>query len=136
MKMLLKKQKLQMFVCLILVITMVSSISIALENQDEELKKKYSEILGEYEFDLSEFGAESIFLKFHVDAGSLWIDSGDGQPTTLEPAGDELYEFTSDDPESGPLEIKFVKDDQDKYTICTILLLDQGVEISGNKITG
>ena len=54
----------------------------------------------------------------------------------LEPEGDEPYEFSSDDPESGPLEIKFLKDDKDEYTICTIAILDQGVEISGIKITG
>jgi len=115
---------------------MGSSISFAIRNQDEELKKKYSAILGEYEFDLSEFGADLIILNIHVESGSLWIDSGDGMPTTLEPSGDEPYEFTSDDPESGPLEIKFTKDDQGEYTICTIAILDQGVEISGNKITG
>ncbi|MFC2161981.1 hypothetical protein ACFLRX_10065, partial [Acidobacteriota bacterium] len=113
-----------------------SSISLALENQDEELNKKYSAIMGEYEFDLSEYGGEILILKFHVDGGSFWIDSGDGQPTTLEPAGDEPYEFTSDDPESGPLEIKFSKDDEGKYTICTIAVLNQGAEVTGTKITG
>ncbi|MEE8376774.1 MAG: hypothetical protein V3R45_00255 [Candidatus Aminicenantaceae bacterium] len=133
-KMLLRNQKLQMCVCLILVMFMVSSISFALGNQDEELQKKYAAILGEYEFDLSEFGGEPIVVEFRVDSGSLWADSGDGQPTTLEPIGDEPYEFTADDPESGALEIKFVKDDEGKYTICTIALLDQGAEISGNKI--
>ena len=136
MKMLLRNQKLQMFVCLTLVIFMGSSISFAIRNQDEELKKKYSAILGEYEFDLSEFGADLIILNIHVESGSLWIDSGDGMPTTLEPEGDEPYEFSSDDPESGPLEIKFLKDDKGEYTICTIAILDQGVEISGIKITG
>lgn len=134
MKMLLRNQKLQMCVCLILVIFMVSSISFALGSQDEELTKKYSEILGEYEFDLTEFTGEVIIVEFRIDSGSLWADSGDGQPTILEPIGDEPYEFTADDPESGSLEIKFLKDDQGEYTICTIALLDQGVEISGNKI--
>jgi hypothetical protein len=136
MKMILKNQKLQMLICLILVVIMVSSISYSLGNQDEELTKKYSAILGEYEFDLSEFGADPIILNFRVESGLIWIDSGDGQPTSLELAGDELYEFTSEDPESGPLEVKFLKDDQGKYTICTITILDQGVEITGNKISG
>lgn len=134
MKMLLRNQKLQMCVCLILVIFMVSSISFALGSQDEELTKKYSEILGEYEFDLTEFTGEVIIVEFRIDSGSLWADSGDGQPTILEPIGDEPYEFTADDPESGSLEIKFLEDDQGEYTVCTIALLDQGVEISGNKI--
>lgn len=131
-----RNQKLQMFMCLMLIMFMVSSISFALGNQDEELKKKYDAILGDYEFDLSEFGQPVIVLKIHVESGSLWGDSGDGAPITLEPAGDEPFEFTADDPDSGSLEIKFVKDDEGKYTICNIALLDQGVEISGNKIIG
>lgn len=134
MKMLLRNQRLQMFMCLILVMSMVSSISFAKGNQDEELKKKYSAILGDYEFDLTEFGGEVIILKIHVDTGSLWGDSGDGKPITLEPAGDEPYEFTADDPDSGALEIKFLKDDEGQYTICNIALLDMGVEVTGNKI--
>ena len=133
-KMLLKNQKLQMFVCLILAVFMVSSISFAKGNQDEELKKKYAAILGDYEFDLSEYGQPVIVLIIHVESGSLWVDTGDGASFTLEPAGDEPYEFTADDPESGALEIKFLKDDQGEYTICTIALLDQGAEITGNKI--
>ena len=134
MKMLLRNQRLQMFICFILVMSIVSSISFAKGNQDEELKKKYSAILGDYEFDLTEFGGEVIILKIHVDTGSLWGDSGDGKPITLEPAGDEPYGFTADDPDSGALEIKFLKDDEGQYTICHITILDMGAEITGNKI--
>jgi len=134
--MLKRKQSLQMIMCLMLIMFMAASLSFALGNQDEELKKKYSEILGEYEFDLTEIGGEIIVLNIHVETGSLWGDSGDGAPIILEPAGDEPFEFTADDPDSGSLEIRFVKDDQGQYTICNIALLDQGVEISGNKITG
>ena len=129
-----RKQKLQMCVCLILVMSMVSSISFALGSQDEELEKKYAAILGEYEFDLTEFGQDIIVLKIHVDSGSLWADSGDDLPIILEPEGDEPYEFTADDPDSGSLEIKFLKDEQGEYTICNIALLDMGVDITGYKI--
>jgi len=132
--MLMKNKRLHMFLSLVLVIFMVSSISFALGNQDKELEKKYSAILGEYEFDLTEFGQEVIILKIHVETGSLWADSGDGAPIILEPTGDEPNEFTADDPDSGALEITFLKDDEGKYTICFIALLDMGVEISGTKI--
>lgn len=134
MKILLRNQKLQMCVCLILVMFMVSSISYAKGNQDEELQKKYSAILGDYEFNLTEFGGETLILKIHIDAGALWGDSGDGAPVTLEPAGDEPYEFTAEDPDQGALEFKFLKDDQGEYTICNIALLSMGVDITGYKI--
>jgi len=71
---------------------------------------------------MGEFGGEILILKIHIDAGALWGDSGDGAPVTLEPAGDEPYEFTADDP------------DQGEYTICSVALLDMGVEVTGNKI--
>lgn len=132
--MLLRNKRLQMFVCLILGMFLMSSISFAKGNQDKELKKKYSAILGEYKFDLTEFGLEVIILKIHVDKGSLWGDSGDGKPIILEPAGDEPYEFTADDPDSGALEIKFLKNDEGQYIMCQIAVLDQGVEIIGIKI--
>ena len=132
--MLLKNQKLQMFVCLVLAVFMVSSISFAKGNQDEELKKKYAAIMGDYEFDLTEFDTGIIILKFHIENGALWAESSLGSPFTLEQTGDESFEFTSDDPDSGALEIKFLKDDDSKYTICQIAILDQGVEITGNKI--
>ena len=123
-----------MFLCLILAVFMVSSISFALGNQDEELEKKYSAILGDYEFDLTEFGGDILILKIHIDAGALWGDSGDGAPVTLEPAGDEPYEFTAEDPDQGALEFKFLKDDQGEYTICNIALLSYGADITGYKI--
>jgi hypothetical protein len=128
-----KNQKWLLFVCLILVIFVAATISLAQE-KDEELKKKYSAILGDYEFDLTEYSMDVIILNFHIQGGELWGDSGDGNPITLEPAGDEPFEFTSDDPDSGALEIKFEKDDEGEYSICHINLLDQGVEITGYKI--
>ena len=123
-----------MLVCLILVAFMTVSISMAQGEQDEALKKKYEAILGEYEFDLSEYGAEIVIIKFYIYDGALWGESGLGSPFTLEQTGDESYEFTSNDPDSGTLEIKFPKDDKGEYTICQIAILDQGVEISGIKI--
>ena len=132
--MLKRNQKFQMFVSLILALFMLASISFAQTEQDEELKKKFAPILGEYEFDLTDFGAGIIFIKFHIDNGALWAESGLGSPFTLEQTEDESFEFTSDDPDSGALEIKFSKDDKDQYTICQIAILDQGVEITGTKI--
>ncbi len=133
MKMILNNQRFQMFMCFILVISLVPTISLAVGNQDEELKTKYSAILGEYEFDLIEFGGEVIILKIYIESGSLWGDSGDGYPITLEPTGDESFEFTADDPDSGALEIAFAKDDQGKYTICNIYLMFSCIRLYSNK---
>lgn len=134
MKTFFSNHRLNMFMCSILALVLIVSVSIAQENSDEALKKKYAPILGEYEFDLSGLGGEVIVLKIHIDGGELWGDSGDGNPVTLKPVEDMEFEFTADDPDSGALEIKFVKDDEDKYTICQINLVDMGVEIEGYKL--
>jgi hypothetical protein len=134
MKTMVRNRTIQMMMGLALILLMAASLSMAQEKTDEELEKKYSAILGEFEFDLTDLGGEIIVLNFHIDSGALWGDSGDGKPITLEPVEGEEYKFTSQDPDSGALEINFLKDDQDQYTICHIVLLDQGVEITGNKI--
>ena len=126
--------KWSLFAGMIIGILLISSSGIAFESQDEELKKKYAPILGEYEFDLTEFGGEVIVLKIHVEGGELWGDSGDGKPVTLDPVEEGEFEFTADDPDTGALEIKFVKNDEGEYTICRINLVDMGIEIDGNKI--
>jgi len=134
MKILFKSRRFYIFLSLILGVLMVGSVCFSQEKSDEELKKKYALILGEYEFDLSEFGGAVIVLNIHIENGALWGDSGDGNPVTLEPVEDGRFEFTADDPESGALEITFLKDDQGQYTKCHIKLLDMGLEITGNKI--
>ncbi len=134
MKILFKSRRLHIFLSLILAVLMVGSVCFSQEKSDEELKKKYALILGEYEFDLSEFGGGVIVLNIHIENGGLWGDSGDGKPVTLEPVKDEGFEFTADDPDSGALGITFLKDDQDQYTICHIKFLDMGLETTGNKI--
>jgi hypothetical protein len=83
---------------------------------------------------LTDLGGEIIILNFHIESGALWADSDDGKPITLEPIEGEEYKFTSEDPDSGALEISFLKDDQDQFSICHIVLLDLGAEITGNKI--
>jgi hypothetical protein len=104
------------------------------EITDEELKNKYAAILGEYELDLTDLGGDVLGCKIYVKSGDLWGDSGDGRPVILKPAGDVPFAFTAEDPESGALEFKFEKDDEGKYSICHVTLLDRDVEITGKKI--
>ena len=127
-------QRRYLFVYTILAIFMISSLGLAQEKTDEELKKTFAPILGEYEFDLTGYGGEVIVLKIHVESANLWGDSGDGKPIILEPIEGGEFEFTADDPDSGSLEIKFLKNDEGEYTTCHILIVDMGVEIDGYRI--
>lgn len=63
------------------------------DQTDEELKKKYEAIIGDYEIDLSEIGGGGrVVLTFYVEDGELWADS-DGRPAFLEPMEDLEFAF-------------------------------------------
>jgi len=106
------------------------------DQTDEELKKKYGAIIGDYEFDLSEMGGETILLTFYIESGELWADSGDGRPSALEPIEDLEFAFTGDDPEQGRFEFYFLKDDEGHYSKCRVVIESEGLEIIGFKIGG
>lgn len=131
MKNLLKKRILHVSVCLIVSLFIVCSISFAQEKSDDDLKKEYAQILGEFEFVT---GGGTDIIRFYIEGGALWADSGDERPVTLEPVEDEVFSFTAEDPISGLFEIKFLKDDQDEYTRCHIVNTTMGLEIEGIKI--
>jgi hypothetical protein len=131
MKSLMKNRISVLIVCLVIGLFMVCSITLAQEKSDEDLNKEYAPILGEYAFD-SEGAAFT--LKFYIEGGALWADSGDGRPATMKSIEDEVFAFTAEDPISGIFEIKFLKDDQGEYTLCHVVNEDMGLETKGKKI--
>ena len=131
MKNILKNRILCFFVCFVIVLFVVSSFSVAQKKSEEELKKEYAPILGEYEFVT---GGQTDIIRFYIEDGSLWADSGDGRPATLKAVEDEVFSFTAEDPINGMFEIKFLKDDQGKYITCHIVNAAMGLEIEGIRI--
>jgi hypothetical protein len=127
----LKNRILRIFGCLVVGRFVVSSVSMAQEKSDENLKKEYALILGEYAFDS---GGGAFTLKFYIEGGALWADSGDGRPATMKPIENEVFAFTAEDPISGVFEIKFLKDDQGEYSTCHVANTSMGMEIEGTKI--
>ena len=121
----------RLMVCMGIGLFMVCSIAIAQEISDEDLKKEYAPILGEYAF---ESGGETFTLKYYIEGGALWADSGDGRPATMKPIEEEVFAFTAEDPITGLFEIKFLKDDQGEYTICHVVNAGIGMDIKGTKI--
>ncbi len=126
-----KSRTLPVLTCLVLSLFIAGSVCTAQEKSTEDLKKEYAAILGEYEFNMDE---GTFILNYYFEGGALWVDSGDGRPATMEPVEDKKFEFTAEDPESGLFTIRFLKDDQGKYTICHVVNIDMGLDIKGNKI--
>ena len=122
------------FVALLLLA--VNGFVFSQDQTDEELKKKYEAIIGDYEFDLSEMGEETALLTFYIEEGELWADSGDGRPASLEPIEDLEFAFTGEDPEQGRFEFYFLKDDEGQYSKFRVVIESMGLEIIGFKIVG
>ena len=125
-----KKRLLHGFVFLVFGIFMAHSFSLAQEKSDEELKKEYAPILGEYAFD---WNGQTFFLNFYVEGGALWADSGDGRPVTMKPAPENTFEFIAEDSVDGTFQFKFSKDDQGKYSVCQVINSGMGLDAQGKK---
>lgn len=125
-----KKRILYVSVFLVIGFFMTCSFTLAQEKSDEELKKQYGPVLGEYAFDLS---GQTVTLNFYVKGGTLWADSGDGRPATMKLAVENTFEFTAEDSVNGTFEFKFIKDDQGKYSVCHVVNSGMGLDAKGTK---
>ncbi len=125
-----KKRILHVFVFLVFGIFLTCSINLAQEKSDEELKKEYAPVLGEYAFD---WGGRTFTLNFYVEGSALWADSGDGRPVTMKPAIESPFELTAEDPINGTFRFKFLKDDQGKYSVCHVVNSGMGLDAKGTK---
>jgi hypothetical protein len=103
---------------------------------DEDLKKKYTPILGDYSFDLSSQGFGVLNITFYVENEKLLaITEVSSTPGQMEPVDGKDFEFAIEDPEEGTYSIKFLKDDTGKYTKCHISNESMGMDVIGEKVT-
>ena len=103
---------------------------------DEDLKKKYAPILGDYSFDLSGQGYGVLNITFYVENEKLLaITEVSSTPGQMEPVDGKDFEFAIEDPEEGTYSIKFLKDDTGKYTKCHISNESMGMDVIGEKVT-
>lgn len=118
---------------LIMALFLLCSISYSL--QDEELKKKYAPILGDYEFDMSDMGMGVLSVEFYVEGGSLWaMAETSSEPAEMIPVEGKEFEFTTEDPDEGTYEINFLKDDKGEWTKCQIKNEAMGIDVIGDKV--
>lgn len=101
---------------------------------DEALVKKYAPILGGYELDLAAVGGGLRPTDVVVRDGKLWVDDGDGRPVEIRPVGDSGLEFEAQDERNGYFTITFTKNDMGAVVKMRLVMPDQGLDVSGNKV--
>jgi len=106
----------------------------AQSNPDEALAKKYANVLGKYELDLTAFGGDMHPTDVIVKDGKLWIDDGDGRPAEIRPVGDSGLEFEGQDDYNGAVKVTFIKDDQGTVVKMHLVMPDTGLDAFGNKV--
>jgi hypothetical protein len=116
-------------------IALIGVLSLASGSQEKKAADKYAAYCGEYQFDLTSYGAGLITAKVYVenDALYMWADRSE-PPDVLNPVENIDSKFSLDDPDEGHWDIEFLKDDQGKFTKCRLVNAGLGIDVVGGKV--
>jgi len=118
-----------------LALALVSVLAMAGQSgADEALAKKYANILGRYDLDLTDMGGDLHPTDIIVKDGKLWVDDGDGRPAEIRPVGDSGLEFEGQDDKNGAVKVAFIKDDLGAVIKMHLVMPDQGLDVFGDKV--
>jgi hypothetical protein len=118
-----------------LALALVSVLAMAAQTSaDEALAKKYANILGGYELDMTAMGGDMHPADVIVKDGKLWVDDGDGRPAEIRPVGDSGLEFEGRDDYNGAVKVTFIKDDRGAVIKMHLVMPDQDLDVFGNKV--
>ena len=101
---------------------------------DEAVAKKYANILGRYDLDLTALGGDMHPTNVIVKEGGLWLDDGDGRPSAIKPIGDSGLEFEGQDDNGRALKVSFIKDESGSVVKMHLVMPDAEMDVFGKKI--
>ena len=128
-------KKISLLLWMVIFTISIFAQSLLSQENSQDPGKKYAEILGDYEFDLSDMGIGILIIKFHAEDGDLWARQETSiKPGKLEPVEGKEYEFTIDDSDEGLYELKFLKDEKGLYTKCHVKNDKLGIDTIGRKV--
>jgi hypothetical protein len=116
-------------VFLVLVFFVLSFVSFSLIGQEIDLEKKYADILGSWEVDLSDAGMGMLMVEFYIEDGALWALPEMGEAGQMIPVTGEEWKFTID----SEWELEFIKDDNGKYHKCIVINEAGGINTTAQK---
>jgi hypothetical protein len=116
---------------------LIAALSFASGPQEKKPASKYDAYCGQYQFDLSAYGAGTITAKIYVENEEIFVlaDMDDG-PDKMSPVESSETKFFLDDPDEGHWDFEFLKDDKGKFSKCRIINTGMGVDTVGEKIDG
>ncbi len=118
-----------------LALALISVLAMSAQsNADEALAKKYANILGRYDLDLTAMGGNMHPMEVIVKDGKLWVDDGDGRPAEIKPVGVSGLEFEGQDDYNGAVKVTFIKDDHGVVAKMHLVMPDMGLDAYGNKV--
>ncbi len=123
------KKYLQFGVVAVLTILCLSAISFS----QEKVVEQYKQVVGTYEFDIPDMGLLSVEFYLEDDVIMALSDQST-EADALEPVEDEktlVFEIVDDD--EGRWEVRFLKDDNGKYTKCRIINEFMAIDVTGSK---
>jgi len=114
---------------------LIAVLSFSSEPQGKKAADKYAAYCGEYQFDLTSYGAGLITAKVYVENDSLymWADKSE-PPDVIIPVENSETKFYLDAPDEGHWDIEFLKDDQGKFTLCRLINKEHGIDVVGGRI--
>jgi hypothetical protein len=118
-------------------VILVTAFSFASTAQDKTADAKYGPYCGQYQFDLTAYGAPVITARIYVEGDGIyiWADTS-GSPDRMSPVENEPTKFFLDDDEEGHWDFEFLKDDNGKFTKCRIVNAGMGIDAVGVRIEG
>jgi len=116
-------------VFLVPMLFVLSFVSFASGEQDVDLEKKYADILGSWEVDLSDAGMGTLAVEFFAKDGRLWAQRELANPDPMIPVVGEEWKFTVD----SEWELEFMKDENGKYHKCKVINESAGIDTIGVK---
>jgi hypothetical protein len=117
------------------VVFLVMNPVVSLQAHESANADKYEEIVGDYEFDMSEMGMGALVINIYVEDDELWAwPETSNEPAKLVPVEGEPMKFTVEDSDEGTYYVWFLKDEKGKYTKCRVANEDQGMDVTGTKV--
>ena len=103
------------------------------DKASDELAKQYAAYLGEYIFDMSADGGGDVPIKFFIKEGALWAVGTDLEELKFAPVEGEADAFKAVDEFFGDVLATFLKDEEDKYTLCHLVIKAMEIDAKGKK---